>query len=427
MNLLASSYGSESEEENEPQEPHSVSVPPSLGSNCTKPWSQTQPPSSLPRRSADSDAPSFKISKTVGYVMKRKRQVQEDPGSSILETSSDSVSNVLSCYLSSESGGPATKQAKGSTRVPKRCVRSLLEHTKPTMSLEWHPTHPRLLLSASLDGRVKLWDIGREQNGGGCIASYEFHGAAVRDVEWISDETAMTAGYDNTAVCMDVGYGREKVRLKHEAYVTVVNLHPSDKNTVLTGDFSGKLQFWDLRSGKAEKQFKGAGGKILDAVFLPRQGYLVASSDIVRRNAFSKAMNVWDLASTVTLTHQLYFEPFTCPCLRVHPRRDEFLAQSNGNYVVLFSSQKPFKLNKHKRFQGHSVSGFDVGFDVSPDGGVLCSASSEGKVHFYDYASARTIRKYFITDSACLSVAWNQNASCRVAVSDWNGGIHILE
>ena len=259
-----------------------------------------------------------------------------------------------------------------------------------------------------------------------CVMAYNFHSGAVRYVDWATDTTALSAGYDRVAVYMDAGYGREITRLKHSAYVSVVKSHPLDRNLVLTGDHDGKLQMWDLRDGKRTKLYKGACGKILDAAFLPKHKAFVASADIVRRNAFSQAMNVWDLDSGVTLTHQLYFEPFTCPCLKVHGSRDEFLAQSNGNYVVLFSATKPFKLNKRKRFQGHFVSGFDVGFDLNPDGSVLCSASSEGKVHFYNYVTTKSIRTLTLTDSATLAVSWNQNVPFRVAISDWNGKVHIL-
>lgn len=260
-----------------------------------------------------------------------------------------------------------------------------------------------------------------------CVTTYNFHGAAVRYVAWATDTTALSAGYDHSAIYMDIGYAKEIVRLKHSAYVSVVKSHLLDRNLVLTGDHDGQLQLWDLRSSKRTKLYKGACGKILDAVFLPKCDAFVASADIVRRNSFSQAMNVWDVDSGITLTHQLYFEPFTCPCLKVHRQREEILAQSNGNYIVLFSGTKPFKINKCKRFQGHFVSGFDVGLDLDPDESVLCSGSSEGKVHFYDYASTKLIRTLTLTDSATLAVTWNRNFPFRVAVSDWNGKIHILQ
>ena len=48
-------------------------------------------------------------------------------------------------------------------------------------------------------------------------------------------------------------------------------------------------------------------------------------------------------------------EAFTCTCLKVHPHEAHFVAQSNGDYIALFSTRKPYKLNKFKRYEGHKV------------------------------------------------------------------------
>jgi len=333
----------------------------------------------------------------------------------------------LSQYVLSERDDQDLKKSKFQSSVPKLTTRFPTRHSKPVLSLEWHPVDYRLLVSAGLDGKVVLWDAKKKQ----VVTNCNFHGgSAVRDVEWATAERVLTAGYDCCAIQSDIGYEKELVRLKHDSYVSIVKPNPNSVEEVLTGDSSGNLQMWDLRSGKVTKSYKGAGGKILDAAFLrPSQGVFIASSDIVRRNAFSQAINVWDIVSGVTLTHQLYFEPFTCPCLKVHGDRGDMLAQSNGNYVVIFSPEKPFRLNKHKRFEGHHVSGFDVAFDLSPDGSMLCSASSEGKVHFYNYFSSKPIKILPVSPgTACLGVCWSKRLpSSQVAVSDWNGDIYVLD
>lgn len=374
-----------------------------------------------------------------GYVSKRKRRAPEAHQLGV-----QPLVSVLSPYLPTtpSSSSELTQDPHSrATKIPKGVKCFLRAHSKPVLSLEWHPNNPHLLLSASLDGGVRLWDSERERREGEegegvCVATYHLHGgvgggAAVRDVEWAGADSAVSAGYDRTAIHMDVGYGRELARMNHSSFVSVAKVRPSDHNQVLTGDSEGKLQLWDLRCpSKPAKLYRGATGKILDAAFLPSgdggHDMFVASTDIVRKNSFSQAMNVWELDSGVTLAHQLYFEPYSCPCLRVHEAGKEFLAQSNGGYVVVFSAQRPFKMDKRRRYQGHVVSGFDVGFDLSPDGRFLCSGSSEGKVRFYDYLSTKVLRTLTLTESACLAVAWSRVWPHRVAVSDWKGRIHIL-
>lgn len=55
-------------------------------------------------------------------------------------------------------------------------------------------------------------------------------------------------------------------------------------------------------------------------------------------------------------------ERYTCPSLAMHPQEDSFVAQTNGNYIALFSTQKPYRMNKTKRYEGHKVNTFSVFF-----------------------------------------------------------------
>lgn len=50
-------------------------------------------------------------------------------------------------------------------------------------------------------------------------------------------------------------------------------------------------------------------------------------------------------------------ERYTCPSLALHPLDDCFVAQTNGNYVAVFSSQRPYRMNKRRRYEGHKVGG----------------------------------------------------------------------
>ena len=366
---------------------------------------------------------SLEQSNVRGYVPKRKRCHGMEEGT--LSAAASTEIHTVSQYLSSPAVLDSTfKRTKQQNRISKRCFTTLKGHSRPSLSLEWHPCDWRLLLSASLDGTLKLWDAS-EQNT--CIATYGFHEGAVRDVEWVSTNAVVSGGFDSSARYSDIEKGRTTLTLNHEGFVTAVKVHPEDRNVILTGDSRTHLQTWDLRSGKKVAQYIGAGGKILDIVFLQSKKQFAASSDIVRKNASNQALSVWDVSSTVVLSNQVYLEPFTCPCLKVHPVDSTFMAQSNGNYVVIFASSKPYKLNKRKRFEGHTVEGHDVGFDVSSDGSLLCSASATGGAVFYDYYSAELMHSLTLSNSPCLSVAWHQQLPSTVAVSDWDTQIHILQ
>lgn len=358
-----------------------------------------------------------------GYVPRRKSaRLVSIPKESlnILTT----FSSDISLYLTSPV--PKLRQHKEGQRVlPGRAPYATFnQHTKPVVGLDWHPTDDRLLLSCSLDGTVRLWDAVWQHL---CIATYTMQDVPMKRVAWITNTTIVTAGYDNDAFHTDIESGRILSRMKHNSYVTALAAHPKDPNSLLTGNSKSEIHRWDLRCCKDVNSYKGAAGQILDILFLKSGDEFVASSDIERRSGYSQAMNVWDCTSGVVLATQVYFEPYTCPFLRLHPTEPVFLAQSNANYLTVFSAQKPYKMNKSKRFEGHTLDGYNVGFDVSNDGSIVCSASANGTVIFYDYSSTRILKSLQLGTSSTLNVEWHPRLLSTVAVSSWNGHIYCLK
>lgn len=362
-----------------------------------------------------------------GYVSKRKavglrtqRQPADIPCTSIKGTQLATVKE----YLSSIPGSPETKRAKKEYEIPRTTRVVFREHTNAVMDAQWHPFQPQLLLSASLDGTVKLWDAIKEAK---CIATYYYHGSGVRTAKWIESNTIVSGGYDKC--CKYVNIETEQIinSFDHTGFVTAVQADLRNKNTIITGDIDGNVQSWDLRTGRKNGQFRGAGGTILSIEFLHNGKEFIATSDIVRKNAASQAVVVWDIASTAVLSNQVYIEPYTCPCLKAHPKEPFVLAQSNGNYIVLFSSNRPYRLNKYKRYEGHSVEGFNVGFDISPDGRLLCSGSADGRICFYDYNTSRLLKSVPLSKSPTLAVAVHPSLLTTVAVSNWSGFLTILD
>ena len=377
-------------------------------------------PSSVARRCSEPEATSSRHVK--GYVSKRKRnRVERDSLSSISESPCNSELSVYFRVPSESKFLP--KQPRIRNATPTGCYQLPREHGKPVLSVDWHPSNENLLLSSSLDGTVKLWEISPRQRKS--VATYSLHTAAVRSGQWVSHNTVVTGGFDRQTLVSDVERGKVLSAFKHDEFVSVVKVHPQERNVIFTGDFGANLQSWDIRSGKKAQQYEGAGGKILDIAFL-QKGELVASSDIVRKNACSQALCVWNTISSIVVSKQIYLEPYTCPCLRVHPYRNEFYAQSNGNYIVIFSAIKPYKCNKYRRFEGHEVEGNSVQFDISPDGSLLCSASANGQAVVYDADTTNVVCSLSVSDSSCISVAWHRFNTSTVAVSDWNSNIYIL-
>ena len=360
---------------------------------------------------------------TRGYVSKRKlRGMCEDLTGP--DTRAQSSAFHLSHYLLREDNDSVTKRKRFSSTIPKVCEALSSEHSKPVVSLSWHNSNETVLLSCSLDGTSKLWDTARKK----CIASFSPHSeAGISCGEWVSHNTVVTSGFNSFAVLSDVEKGLMVTSFRHKDFVSVVRVHPHDKNLVFSGDFGANIYSWDLRTGKTVKQYKGAGGRILDMNFLQSGQELIASSDIVRKNASCHALKIWEIDSAVAVSNQVYSEPYTCPCLKTHPYRNEFYAQSNANYIVVFSSRKPYKCNKRKRYETHRVDGNKVQFDVSPDGTLLCSGSADGRIVIYDCETSAVVKTLSTSNTACTAVAWNRHTPSTIAVSDWKFNISLLK
>eukprot|EP01105_Mastigella_eilhardi_P020298 TRINITY_DN4824_c0_g1_i1.p1 TRINITY_DN4824_c0_g1~~TRINITY_DN4824_c0_g1_i1.p1 ORF type:complete len:225 (-),score=57.88 TRINITY_DN4824_c0_g1_i1:58-732(-) len=219
---------------------------------------------------------------------------------------------------------------------------------------------------------------------------------------------------------------------RENEFVTAVSYHPCHHDVFITAGTT--ILCWDQRTAKSTGEYRGSVGQILSMCFMNGGGQFVTCSDTTRRSSIDKSVLVWDFESRAILSNQVYTEAYTCTCVKPHPRDRTFLAQSNGDYVAIFSSRPPYRMNKFKRYQGHRVSGYPVGFDVSSDGAVVASGSADGSVHLYDAASARTLRVLQqaqarprgTAQQAVVDVAWRPCGDSTLAAASWDGAVAIF-
>ena len=373
---------------------------------------------------------------SVGYVSKRKqckmmvselsRQQQETSDTPTHQSAAVDSKTQLADILRESSGCSDHRSKPIPTSRPARRVSCrLLKHTKPVLSLDWHPTNERLLLSASFDTSIVVWDAlssGRQP-----LAELRTHTGAVRTCRWVSGTHLISGGYDEIAMHTDMVTRSSVHTYKHDAVVSALALHPTDPNIFFTGDSAKHVRSWDTRTSKCLNTYRGAGGMILDLELLNNGQEIVASSDIVRKNAASQMMLIWETSSTIVRSNQIYTEPYSCQSLHAHPWDKTFLAQSNGDYVVIFSTSKPYRLNRYKRFEGHSVRGNPLQFSISPDGMLVCSASACGSVFFYNYSTASLVKKVGVSSEPTIAVSCHPTLPSTLACSSWDGAVHILQ
>ncbi|KAL6553893.1 hypothetical protein OROMI_019566 [Orobanche minor] len=301
---------------------------------------------------------------------------------------------------------------------------ALRGHVKSVNSLQWSKSHAHVLASAGMDHTVRIWNVwsrGQKQ-----ARILNFHRAAVKDVKWSQQGlTVLSCGYDCTSRLVDVEKGMEAQVFKEDQFVEVVKFCPDNYNLFLSGGSKGHLKLWDIRTGMVVHEYVRSLGPILDVEFTIDGKYLITSSDVSKSNLSENSIIVWDVSREVPLSNQVYTEAYTCPCIRCHPSEPYFIAQSNGNYVAIFSTRTPFKLDKYKRYEGHGVSGFPIKCNFSLDGNLVASGSSDGCIYFYDSKTSKLLRKIKAYEHACVDVVFHPSLPDVVASCSWNGEVSI--
>ncbi|KAI4333778.1 hypothetical protein L6164_018542 [Bauhinia variegata] len=427
MDLLCHAYSNNSDDDEQEPKRHKVAPSPSNPPN-PKPYFPDPPPRS--NQSVDFQAqaplPGRYISKRQRALLVPVATVSDPVPVTSSYTASGSISDtglphdILSLLRNKAKGHLNLKQ------LPEKLSVALYGHTKAVNAIHWSSTHAHLLASAGMDHMVCIWNVwSRDQKKAHVL---NFHNAAVKDIKWSQQGLfLLSCGYDCTSRLVDVEKGLETQVFSEDQVVGVIKFHPDNPNLFLSGGSKGLMRLWDIRTGKVTHNYNRSLGPILDVEFTINGKQFISSSDVSGSNVSEHSIIVWDVSRQVPLSNQVYVEAYTCPCVRRHPFDSNFVAQSNGNYIAIFSASPPFRLNKYKRYESHEVSGFPIKCNFSLDGKKLASGSSDGSIYFYDYQSSEVVRKMKAYNQACIDVVFHPVIPNVIASCSWDGSLSVFE
>lgn len=305
-------------------------------------------------------------------------------------------------------------------------VHTLKGHSKAINSIQWSHNYAHLLASAGMDQSIIIWNVWRKSQKKVCTFSH--HKAAVKDIRWCPKGSfLLSCGYDYSSRLIDVEKGVETHLFKEDQVVDSIRFHPTDSNLFLSGGSKGIIRLWDTRVKKVIHEYLRHLGPVLDVEFSVDGRQFISSTDTSRSNISENSIIVWDVSRQIPLSNQVYTEAFTCPCIRFHPSNACFVAQSNGNYIAIFSAKPPFRLDVYKRYENHGVWGYPVKCNFNSEGEELASGSSDGSMYFYDYKSAKLLRKIKAFDEPCIDVAFHPSIPSVVASCSWSGEISVFD
>ncbi|XP_066539892.1 WD repeat-containing protein 25 [Hoplias malabaricus] len=361
------------------------------------------------------------------YVSKKQKLTTPTESAELNKegSSSSQVSDVHHFSELSDRIRPFLGTKKVKRQLPRYVQHHLQAHKGPVNTVQWCPVPhlSHLLLSASMDKTFKVWD-GAES--GRCLQTYSIHSGAVRDVCWLPcGQRLLSGSFDNAVAVTDVETGQIVTKVENQFKVSCLAFQPSDPSVVLCGGFSPEVKAWDFRSGNMVSTYRAGIQQTLDILFLGEGKEFVTSTDAVSRDSADRTLIAWDFRTTAKVSNQIFHERYTCPSLTLFQNEDSFAAQTNGNYIAIFSAQKPYPMNKRKRFEGHKVEGYAVQCEFSSDGAILASGSCTGSLHFYDVQSARSLLRLHAHQQACVSLSLHPVLPSVVATCDWEGEIKI--
>ena len=156
----------------------------------------------------------------------------------------------------------------------KQCIKTLQGHTRWIRTVAFSPDGQQLV-SGSGDYTIKLWDVAT----GNCLKTWQGHTGWIWSVVFSPDGTTIASGSeDKTIRLWDLQTGKLKIILdKHKSWVQSVIFSP-DGQTLASSSCDGTINLWSVATGKCLKTFRGHSSWVQSVAFSPDGKNLASGS-----------------------------------------------------------------------------------------------------------------------------------------------------
>lgn len=304
--------------------------------------------------------------------------------------------------------------------IPKKCIKKLTGHTKGVQALEYFPGTGHLLLSASMDGKCKIWDA--------CSSdmqvqrTYAGHTEGVRSIQMSSDGSHfLSSAFDRVIRNWDVETGQATGTFSNRKMAYCVRHYPRDNNIFIAACSDNRLYQWDMRSGQVCQEYNHHLQPCNTITFFDDGRKFVSTSD-------DKKLLVWEFDIPVPIKYIADPGMHCIPAVSVHPSGVFFAGQSMDNKIVVYGCGEKVRPMPKKTFTGHNNTGYACQIGFSPNGKFLVSGDGLGQVHFWDWKTTKCYRKFHAHDNGpCMAAVWHPLMPARVATCGWDGLIKIWD
>jgi pre-mRNA-processing factor 17 len=304
--------------------------------------------------------------------------------------------------------------------IPKKCIKKLTGHTKGVQALQYFPGTGHLLLSASMDGKCKIWDANSSEMP--VLRTYAGHTEGVRAIQLNNTGSHfLSSSFDRVIRHWDLETGKAAGTFSNRKMAYDVKYYPRDNNIFIAACSDNRLYQWDIRTGQVCQEYNHHLQACNTVTFFDEGRKFVSTSD-------DKKLLVWEFDIPVPIKYIADPGMHCVPSVTVHPSGAFFAGQSMDNKIVVYSCGEKVRQMHKKTFSGHNNSGYACQIGFSPNGKFLVSGDGHGQVHFWDWKTTKCYRKFHAHDSGpCMAAVWHPLFPARVATCGWDGLIKIWD
>lgn len=170
---------------------------------------------------------------------------------------------------------------------PKKLLHTWKKHTKAITQTRFFPGSGHLLLSASADSKIFLWDVYNERE---CLRGFYGHNRMVNDIDFEPDGRGFfSAGYDRKIKRWDTETGACTWKYSGTALAHCVRVKHSEPNMFLAGMSNNKILEFDTRAPgeKPEREYDHHLGPVNTITYWDEDRRFMSTSD-------DKSLRVWE-------------------------------------------------------------------------------------------------------------------------------------